>query len=230
MTLLIAAALFFLVIHLLISGTAVRGGLVKVVGEGAYMGLFSLVSVAGLGALIWGYAQARGLGEVYWQAPDWGRHLQFALTLLAFLLIVPGLTTPNPTSVKQEGVLNKPDAVKGMLRITRHPFLWGVALWAAGHLFLNGDTPSVILFGTMLVLAIFGTLSIDAKRRKALGETYAAFTAKTSNIPFGAIVTGKQPLKLGEIGWWRIVLALVLWATIAWFHGAMFGVAAIPHG
>lgn len=227
MTLLIAAAVFFLVIHLLVSGTAVRGGLVKLTGEGAYMGLFSLVSVAGLGALIWGYGQARGLGDIYWQAPDWGRHLQMLVTLLAFLLIVPGLTTPNPTSVKQEGVLAKPDAVKGMLRITRHPFLWGVALWAAGHLFLNGDTPSVILFGTMLVLAIFGTLSIDAKRRKALGETYAAFTAKTSNVPFAAIVAGKQPLKIGEIGWWRILLAIVLWAAVAWFHGAMFGVAAI---
>jgi uncharacterized membrane protein len=227
MTLLIAAALFFLAIHLLVSGTAVRGGLVRMMGEGPYMGLFTLASFAGLGALIWGYAQARGLGEVYWQAPAWGRDLQYVLTLLAFLFIVVGLTTPNPTSVKQEGVLERPDAINGMLRITRHPFLWGVALWAAGHLLLNGDTPSVILFGTMLFLAIFGTVSIDAKRRKALGETYAAFTAKTSNIPFAAILTGKQPLKIGELGWWRIVLALVLWGLVAWFHGAMFGAPAI---
>lgn len=229
MTVLIAAALFFLAIHLLVSGTAIRGGLVRMMGEGAYMGLFSLVSVAGLGALIWGYAKARGLGDVYWQPPSWGIHLQYLLTLLAFLFIVVGLTTPNPTSVKQEGVLSKPDAVKGMLRITRHPFLWGVTLWAAGHLMMNGDTPSIVLFGTMFVLGLFGTVSIDAKRRKALGDTYAAFTAKTSNLPFAAILTGKQPLKIGEIGWWRILLALALWGLTAWFHGAMFGVAVIPH-
>lgn len=229
MTLLIAAALFFLAIHLLVSGTALRGGLVRVMGEGAYMGLFSLASVAGLAAFIWGYGQARGTGAIYWQPPAWGIHLQYLLTLLAFFFVVVGLTTPNPTSVKQEGVLSKPDAVKGMLRITRHPFLWGVALWAAGHLMMNGDAPSVILFGTMLVLAVLGTVSIDGKRQKALGETYAAFTAKTSNIPFVAILAGKQPLKIGEIGWWRILLAVALWGVAAWFHGAMFGVAAIQH-
>jgi len=229
MTLLIAAALFFLAIHLLVSGTAIRGGLVRIMGENAYMGLFSLASVAGLGLFIWGYAQSRGMGDIYWQAPSWGRHLQYLLTLLAFFFIVVGLTTPNPTSVKQEGALNRPDVVVGMLRITRHPFLWGVALWAAGHLMMNGDTPSIILFGTMLVLAVFGTLSIDAKRKKALGETYVAFTAKTSNFPFAAILTGKQPLKIGEIGWWRIALALILWGLTAWFHGAIFGVDAIQH-
>lgn len=229
MTVLIAAALFFLAIHLLVSGTAVRGGLVRVMGEGAYMGLFSLASVAGLGLFIWGYGQARGAGEVYWQAPAWGIHLQYLLTLLAFLFVVVGLTTPNPTSVKQEGALAKPDVIKGMLRITRHPFLWGVAFWAAGHLLMNGDTPSIILFGTMLILALLGTVSIDAKRRKALGDTYAAFSTKTSNVPFAAILTGKQQLKIGEIGWWRIVLALGLWGVVAWFHGAMFGVAAILH-
>lgn len=229
MTVLIAAALFFFAIHLLVSGTALRGALVGVMGEGAYMGFFSLASGAGLAALIWGYGQARGAGAVYWQPPAWGFHLQYLLTLLAFLFVIVGLTTPNPTSVKQEGVLSKPDAVKGMLRITRHPFLWGVALWSAGHLMMNGDTPSIILFGTMLVLAILGTVSIDAKRRKALGETYTAFTAKTSNLPFAAILAGKQSLKLGEIGWWRIVLAIALWGLVAWFHGALFGVAVVPH-
>ena len=79
-----------------------------------------------------------------------------------------------------------------MLRITRHPFLWGVALWAAGHLMVNGDLASLILFGSLLVLAVFGTGSIDAKRRRALGEKWDAFAAKTSAVPFAAIAAGRQ--------------------------------------
>ena len=144
------------------------------------------------------------------------------------LFIVPGLTTPNPTSVRQEAALDRPDVVSGMLRITRHPFLWGVAIWAAGHLLVNGDVASLILFGSLLVLALFGTASIDAKRRRALGAKWDAFAAQTSNLPFAAIASGRQRLSLGEIGWWRIGLAVVVWAALAWAHPYLFGVRALP--
>ena len=154
--------------------------------------------------------------------------VQIGLQLLAMLLIVPGLTTPNPTSVRQEGALDRPDVVKGMLRITRHPFLWGVAIWAVGHLLVKGDAASILLFGTMLALALFGTASIDAKRRRALGSKWDAFAAQTSNIPFAAIAAGRQRLNVGEIGWWRIVLAVAIWAALLWGHPYLFGVRALP--
>jgi uncharacterized membrane protein len=115
-----------------------------------------------------------------------------------------------------------------MLRITRHPFLWGVAIWAGGHLLVNGDAASIVLFGAMLILALFGTASIDAKRRRALGAKWDAFAAQTSNIPFAAIAQGRQSLKPGEIGWWRIVLAVGVWAALAWAHPYLFGVRALP--
>jgi len=115
-----------------------------------------------------------------------------------------------------------------MLRITRHPFLWGVAIWAIGHLIVNGDPASMVLFGTMLVLALFGTASIDAKRRRALGPKWDAFAAQTSNAPFGAIASGRQKLSLGEVGWWRILLAIAVWALLAWAHPFLFGVGALP--
>ena len=227
---LLAAAAFFVLLHLLVSGTPIRNGLVKMMGEGAYMGLFSLASVAGIVWLSMAYGQTRGeaWNIAYWGITPATRHIQLSLMLLAMLLIVPGLTTPNPTSVKQEGTLNKPDAIKGMLRITRHPFLWGVAIWAGGHLLVNGDRASIVLFGSMLVLAVFGTASIDAKRRHALGETYIAFTKQTSNLPFAAILTGRQKLKIGEIGLWRLVLAVAIWAGIMLGHQYAFGVAALP--
>jgi uncharacterized membrane protein len=224
---LVAAAAFFLAIHLLVSGTRVRDALTGRIGQGPYMGLFSLSSLAGLAWLGIAFAGARGQGG-YWDLTPLTRQIQMGLQLLAMLLIVPGLTTPNPTSVRQEGALDRPDVVKGMLRITRHPFLWGVAIWAIGHLLVNGDPASLVLFGTMLVLALFGTASIDAKRRRALGPKWDAFAAQTSNVPFAAIAAGRQKLSLGEIGWWRIVLAVAIWALLAWAHPYLFGVRALP--
>jgi uncharacterized membrane protein len=154
--------------------------------------------------------------------------IQLAITFAAFLLAVPGLLTPNPTSVRQEATLERPDAVKGMLRVTRHPFLWGVALWAAGHLMVNGDLASLVLFGSLLLLALFGPLSIDAKRRRALGAKWDAFAAQTSGVPFAAIAQGRQKLAVGEIGWWRIGLAVVIWASLIWAHPLLFGVSPLP--
>ncbi|MBI1196649.1 MAG: NnrU family protein [Phenylobacterium sp.] len=227
---LIAAAAFFVLIHLLVAGTRVRDAVTRRIGEGAYMGLFSLASIAGLAWLIVGFGQARteAWNLAYWNLTPATRHLQIGLQLVAMLLIVPGLTTPNPTSVRQEGALDRPDVIKGMLRITRHPFLWGVAIWAAGHLLVNGDRASIVLFGSLLALALFGTASIDAKRKRALGDKWNAFANQTSNAPFGAILSGRQKLSLGEIGWWRIVLAVAVWAGLLWGHPYLFGVAALP--
>ena len=227
---LLAAAAFFVLLHLLVSGTRVRDALTGRIGQGTYMGLFSLASVAGL---VWlGFAFAQGRGEA-WNTAYWGvtpttRYIQLALQLVAMLLILPGLTTPNPTSVRQEGVLERPDAVKGMLRITRHPFLWGVTLWALGHLLVSGERASIVLFGAMFLLGLFGTASIDAKRKRALGAVWDTFAAQTSNVPFGAILGGRQRLNLGEIAWWRIALAVVVWAALTWAHPLLFGVSALP--
>jgi uncharacterized membrane protein len=224
-----AAAAVFLLIHLLISGTRLRDAVTGAIGEGPYMGLFSLASIAVLTWMGFAYASAqRGPDPVYWVPPPAVKWLQLGLTLLAFLLAVPGLVTPNPTSVRGEGALDKPDAARGMLRITRHPFLWGVAVWAFGHLLVNGDAASLLLFGTLLGLAIFGTVSIDGKRRHALGEKWDAFARQTSSLPFAAIAAGRQSLKLGEIGWWRLALAVILWGAGLWVHPYAFGVSPLP--
>jgi uncharacterized membrane protein len=230
MTLLIAAAAAFVLLHLLVSGTRLRATLTGTMGQGAYMGLFSLVSVGLLAWLGFAFAAARGgaADTVYWNGTSATRAIQLVLQLIAFFVVVVGLATPNPTSVRQEGALERPDVAKGMLRVTRHPFLWGVAIWAAGHLLVNGDLAGIVLFGAMLVLAIAGTFSIDAKRRLALGPKWEAFADQTSNVPFAAIAAGRQSLRLAEIGWWRIALALIIWAAVFFGHRYAFGVSAAP--
>lgn len=230
MWMLIAAAAYFVLIHLLVSGTPLRDALTRRIGEGPYMGLFSLLSIMGLAWLIWAFGLARmsPAEDVIWRMNPVTQWIQIALQLVAMLLIVSGLTTPNPTSVRQEKTLEKPDVVRGVLRVTRHPFLWGVVIWAAGHLLVNGDLAGIVLFGSLLVLGLFGTVSIDAKRRRKLGKSWDTFAVQTSNAPFVAIATGRQRLNVGEIGLWRIGLGVLVWAALAWGHPYLFGVRALP--
>lgn len=229
MTSLYSAAASFLLLHLLVSGTRIRDVLTGIIGARAYLGLFSLASVATLVWLAISYAAAKSdpANALYWSATPLTKIIQLVIQLVAMLLIVPGLTTRNPTSVGQESTLESPDLVRGMLRITRHPFLWGVTLWACGHLLVNGDRASVVLFGVLMALAMFGTASIDAKRKRALGARWAAFAARTSNLPFAAIGTGRQTLRINEIGLWRIALSVAVWAGAILAHPYAFGVSAL---
>jgi uncharacterized membrane protein len=223
------AAAAFLLIHLLISGTPVRDKVVAAIGRGPYMGLFSILSAA---CLVWlgisfGASRSEPSNTAYWTATPVTRDIQLVLQFIAVMLVVVGLTTPNPTSVAQERVLDRPDAANGVLTITRHPFLWGVALWALGHLVVNGNIAAMILFGSMLVLALAGTASIDAKRKRALGERWDTFAAQTSNAPFAAILSGRQNLDLKRIGLWRVALAIGVYVLVLLGHRHMFGVSPV---
>lgn len=225
MTQLIAACFLFFAIHILVSGAPLRGRLVGMMGEQPYRGLFSLAT---LGAVVWmGFAFAATKNtDPLWTSPIWLRHMGGAVMLLAFLFAVIGIATPNPTSVQQEGLLKKGgEAAKGIVRITRHPFLWGVTIWSAFHIAANGDRPSLVFFGTFLIVALAGMVSIDKKRKRQMGADWDAFAAKTSLIPFGAIVTGRNKLSLGEIGIIRLLAAGIVFGLIFWGHAWMFGAA-----
>ena len=219
---LIAANAFFLLIHFYVSGTRLRNALVARLGAGPYRGAFSLASVLGLVWMVYAYRHAPTV-------PTWGfllgfRHAAYLLVFIAFLFAVIGITTPSPTQVGLEAKLAQGgDIARGITRITRHPFLWGVALWALVHLIVNGDLSSLILFGSLLVLALGGTLSIDAKRKREFAEHWTQFADATSNVPFAAIATGKNQLgrALAEIGLGRLLLAVVLYAVAFYLHGVL---------
>ncbi len=232
MRMLMAAAAVFLAIHLLISGTRLRDAIAAAVGENIYLGLFSLAST---GVIVWlaiGYnaAQASSENIILYDLGAAIRHLAIPVVAVAFLLGVPGLLTPNPTSLKQESSAAKPETVRGVLRITRHPFLWSVVVWAAFHLLANGDEASMVLFGTFFLLALLGTFSIDAKRRRKLGQAWQGFADKTSNIPFGAILEGRNKFNAREYFDWRFLVAAALFLTALFVHARVFGVSPFPNG
>lgn len=219
---LIAASAYFLLIHLGVSGTRLRDALVARLGPGPYRGAFTLASILGLVWMIYAFRHAPAV--LLWGLVLGLRPTAYALVLIAFLFAVIGVATPSPTRVGMESKLAQgPDIARGMVRITRHPFLWGAALWALVHLIVNGELAALILFGSLMVLALGGTAAIDAKRRRAFGGQWEQFAAVTSNIPFAAIAAGRNRLApaLREIGAWRVLLAIVVYVVAVYLHGRL---------
>lgn len=220
-----AAAAFFIAIHLGLSGTALRGQVVARTGLNGYMVVFSVLSIAGMAWLVSAYNAAAYVPT--WGQLEWWKPFQIALMLPAFLLVVVGLTTPNPTAVAQEGLVARPP--QGIVRITRHPFLVGVAIWAGVHLVGNGDVASSLFFAALAAVAIAGTVSIDAKRRRTLGgPAWDAFASRTSIVPFAAILAGRNAFHARELGWWRPAAGLTAYALMLGGHAHIVGVSPWP--
>lgn len=225
MTSLLLAGLFFIAVHIGIAGTTLRDRVVAAIGERNYMIVFSIASLGGIVWLVSGYTAAPYVD--LWGQPNWWKLVADILMLPAFMLVIIGLATPNPTSVAQGNLATQAPA--GIVRVTRHPFLIGVGLWATLHLIANGDLASLLFFGAILVVCIAGPPSIDAKRRRALGATtWDAFARRTSIIPFGAIAAGRNTLDAGQIGWWRIGLGVLAYVLFIGGHRHIIGVSPFP--
>jgi uncharacterized membrane protein len=225
-TSLVLAASVFVGIHICVAGTRLRGLIVARIGEDRFRGVFSLASLVSLAWMSRAYSQAPEIA--LWSPPGVLRWPALVLVLLAFVLAVLGITTPSPTATVGERLLAQAEPACGVLRITRHPFLCGVALWAGVHLGMTGDAASTVLFGALLLLAVLGPRSIDAKRRRRFGSDWQRFLALTSTVPFVAIAQRRNRFAVGELGWWRIALGVVLGGVAVAAHSWLFGVSPLP--
>ena len=211
------ATAVFLAIHV-VPSTPLRSAAASAIGEGPYLGLFSLASLAGIVWMVWAYGQTP-------LTPLWPglRHVPSAVMPLAFILLACGLMTPNPTVVAQGKLLAHADPARGIVRITRPPVMWAIMLWAGAHLLARGELKSTIFFGGFLLLAAAGTLLQDARKAKLHGEDWKRFAALTSNVPFVAIAAGRNRFVWSEIGLVRVVVGLILFGGFFTFHPWLFG-------
>jgi uncharacterized membrane protein len=203
---LVLASLFFPLSHFLMSSTPLRAMLVNLLGEKHYSLGYSLLAVAALVWLIFAYRHAPDLP--LWVAPRWLDLTLIPVIVVSSILTVAGLTTPNPVIVRSEALFDRPDIVRGVLRITRNAFFWGAGIFSIAYLIIFGDVAGLLTFGSIGFLGIAGASVLDAKKAREQGKAWDAFSAATSNIPFLAIVQGRQRLVLREIGLWRIALGI----------------------
>ena len=199
MSSLVLAAATFLALHVVVSGTRLRDGIVGAIGDGLYRGLFALASLATIVWMARAYAAAPGLP---------GRRRGRCIGSLCCWACRPPCSSP---SVSPRRTQRPPAPRASSPRAcpcaascgSRAPVFGGVAIWALAHLLVNGDAASLVLFGTLLALALLGPRLIDAKRARAYGQRWAAFAAPTSVLPFAAIAAGRNRVMVSEIATWR---------------------------
>jgi uncharacterized membrane protein len=212
------ATLVFVVTHF-VPSTPLRATLVETMGERAYLGAYTAVSFITIGWMSWAYGRAPDIP--LFEVPGL-RLWPLAVMPFSFILIAAGVMTRNPSQVGNRRPLDPDEPARGILRVTRHPLMWGIALWAAVHLLARGDAASILFFGAFVFVALAGTRLMDARKADTLGEDWKRFTAVTSNVPFTAIVEGRNRLVFAEIGWKRVGVGLGLFATFLALHPVLF--------
>ena len=223
------ASALFLGTHLGISSTSARPYLVARLGETGYLVVYSLIALGTLSFLIWLYGEVPRYSYLWLPSPSLNL-VPMVLMPVALILAVGGFMVKNPTNVGAEVMLREAQApaelARGVTRITRHPFQWGVVLWAVSHMIANGDTISIVFCATFLVLSGAGTVLIDAKKARALGDAWLPYRDQTSNVPFAAIISGRNRLVLGEL-WLPLVVGIALYVALIYGHYWVGGVRIV---
>jgi len=170
MTLLIFGLVIFLGLHSIrIFADSGRERSIARMGEGPWKGVYSLLSLAGLVMIVWGFAEARWSAPILWAPPVWTRHIALLLMLFSMILLgAYGLKTSH------------------IAVAVHHPMLWAVVVWSAAHLIANGSAADVVLFGAFLAWSLLD-LSSNYARDRAKAVVYPA---PNLGATIGAIAVG----------------------------------------
>ncbi|MGJ4938956.1 NnrU family protein [Bradyrhizobium sp. HKCCYLS1011] len=178
--LMVVGLVLFLGAHVFTSRREARARVIASMGEGTYKIAYSVVALAGLALIVWGFAHYRSSGEwiQVWTPPKALKHLNIALMLPAVILVVASY-------------------LRGRIyKTVKHPMLAGVKLWAFGHLLANGDLGGIILFGSILAWAVYDRISL--KRRADPGAP---------PIPVGGIGNDLIAVVVGVIAYLALTFA-----------------------
>jgi uncharacterized membrane protein len=193
MTLLLLGIVIFLGMHLVrVVAPGLRASVIERQGKGAWMGIYTAISLVGLLLIIYGFGEARAVTGMLYNPPVFLKHISLLLMLLAFICLAAGFLPAGRIAV----------AVK-------HPQVLSIKIWALAHLLANGETSSVLLFGSFLAWAVI--LRISLKRRERAGEKVLPVFRSTSNdllaVVIGAVAYGLFVWKLHE---WLIGVAPIV--------------------
>lgn len=223
---LFTATVLFVGGHFLLSSKPVRMSLIDRFGETRFLAYYSIVMIVVFAWMILAFIETPP--APLWQPAPALLWLPAVGMPVALFLVICGLTTASPTIAGSGPDEPGRDLTRGIIRITRHPFLNGMSLWAVLHLLANGDDRSVVLFGGLLILSVVGMWHIDKRREFLFGSDWGPIMLTTSVIPFAAILAKRTTFDWPGIGWWRLLLSVAIYMALAWLHPFVLGVAAWP--
>jgi len=214
-------ALAFLVFFLTHSAPIrppVRPWLVARLGQSGFGLAYSALS---LGVLAWLIGAAGRAPYVpLWPWAGWQNHVVLAVMLPVCMILALTIARPNPFSFGGAGNDRFDPARPGIVRLTRHPLLLALVLWAGAHLLANGDLAHALLFGTFAGFALLGMRLVDRRKRREMGSAWGSLDAARRQAPPRPISWPDVALRLGLGG--------MLYATLVWVHPWLFGVSPLP--
>lgn len=208
------ASLAFVGTHFLLSHP-LRAPLVRRLGERAFAGIYSLVALATFAWMIRAYGPAtEEAPQLLWDA---GRVGFGAATILMWLgsVLFMGSLRRNPAFPSPGKPVTEIGEAQGVFEITRHPMMWGFALWAVTHAIVNPTRASLILCAAIAFLALVGAAAQDAKKLKLLGPVWQDWRSRTSFVPYGR--------GLRSADGFALITGTILWLGATWAHGALGG-------
>lgn len=199
------SALLFIGLHFLLSHP-LRGPLVRAVGEGPFRGIYSLIALLTFGGMIYYYGRI-GREPPLWQVGD---ALWIAATLLMWLgsILFVGSFVGNPALPGARGPSGS--AARGVFAITRHPMMWGFALWGTVHLAVVAMPKALVFDGAIILLALVGSVMQDRKKHALMGARWHEWTAQTAFVPFTR--------GLASPGAFAFIAGTALFLFATWLH------------
>ena len=215
---LIAASIAFVGTHFAMSHP-LRASLVRRLGQGGFMIAYSLVSAACMAWMYFAFTGVHlpmtplwsGFDDVSWAAAS-------VLTLLAMVLFTGSLlgNPALPAPGAQELAMSK--SANGVFAVTRHPMMWGFALWALAHIIAAPTARTLVVASAIGFLALVGAHMQDRKKKALMGGAWREWEGKTTYWP-----RWSQLPKAGVIPW---AGGTALWLAATYAHMPLGGWAA----
>lgn len=200
------------------------------IGPRLYRVFFALVSIPFATILIIYFFNHRYDGLQLWQLQGTPglRSVVWILSAISFLFLYPATF-----NLLEIAAIQKPQVhlfETGIIRITRHPQMVGQVIWCIAHTLWIGTTFTLLTSLGLVLHHLFAVWHGDRRLLARYGEAFEVARARTSIIPFWAILQGRQSLKLAEflrpaylgvlgfIGllWWAHPFLMQATAQISW--------------
>ncbi|MCK0150772.1 NnrU family protein [Marivita sp. S6314] len=215
----LALAVFF-ISHAALVRPPVKGPIVAQIGARWFSVAYSAVSI---GLLVWVViAAGRAPFVELWPWSPWQSWGAMALVLAACCLFAVALGAPNPFSFGGGDAARFDPAQPGIVRLTRHPFLWVLLLWAFAHVIPNGNLAHVILFGGFAGFAALGMRMVDRRRQRLLGPDWAKLDTARRQTPISQIWHPKRRTLQ------RVLMGGTVFALLLVLHPVVIGIDPWP--
>lgn len=219
MTELVIACIALVGTHFLLSHP-LRAPLVARMGEGPFLGLYSLVAFATLAWVAYAFYMAPkgaplwdGFGDAMWIVAT-------ALMLIASVLFA-GSMAKNPAAPNPDGAHDLDRAAAGVFAITRHPMMWAFSLWGVSHILVRPTDANIVLCITIIVLALVGAALQDRKKERLFGDAWRTWEGRTSYVPFARQLSGAAGWATTVPTLRTFLIGVIVWLVATLAHGSI---------